>query len=92
MSVMRRMPDFGTFLRPDGAFVTELAFQGPFHNAPAFLYHRRQHPGPGGNRALDIRRLAVIQDPKRANPCSTRGSAPARYRARQQGTADVALH
>jgi hypothetical protein len=47
MSVMRRMPDVGTFLHPDRAFVTELALQGPFHNAPAFLYHRRQHPGQG---------------------------------------------
>ena len=130
MSVTQRMPDFGTFLHPDCAFVTELALQGPFHNAPAFLYHRRQHPGQGGNRALDIRRLAVIQDPKRANrllhpkvrlvaeylsfpwaihraPLSrlqrarcywtylgwiATHAAPARYQARQQGTAGVALH
>lgn len=66
MSVTRRMPDFGTFLHPDRAIGTELALQGPAHNAP-FLYHRRQHPGQERNRVLDIPRLAVIQDPKRAN-------------------------
>ena len=67
MSILRQVAPFGSYHWADRPFVAELALHGPFHNAPEFLYFRRDHPGRTTRAGLDIRRRCTRLDPARAN-------------------------
>ena len=68
MSVLRRIPPYGSYHLPDRTFVAELALHGRFHNHPDFLYFRRDHPGRVERQgAVSVRHRAAIADPRRAD-------------------------
>ena len=67
MSVLRRVAPFDSYHMSDRTFVAELALHGPFHNVPAFLYFRRDHPRRVSRAAGQIRRRCTHLDPARAN-------------------------
>jgi glycosyltransferase involved in cell wall biosynthesis len=68
MSVLRRIPPYGSHHLPDRTFVAELALHGRFHNHPDFLYFRRDHPGRVERQgSVSVRHRAAIADPRRAD-------------------------
>lgn len=67
MSVLRCVAPFDSYHMSDRTFVAELALHGPFHNVPAYLYFRRDHPKRVSRAAGQIRRRCTHLDPARAN-------------------------
>ena len=67
MSVLRGVAPFGSYHMADRPFVAELGLNGPFHNVPAYLYFRRDHPNRASRVGRYIRRRCSHLDPARAN-------------------------
>lgn len=67
MSVLSQIELFGSYHMADRTFVAELLLHGPFHNVPAHLYFRRDHPARASRVGRFIRRRCSHLDPARAN-------------------------
>lgn len=67
MSVLSKIELFGSYHMADRPFVAELALHGPFHNVPAHLYFRRDHPARASRVGRYIRLRCSHLDPARAN-------------------------
>lgn len=66
-AVMRRIAPLGSYHRADRVVVPELSLYGRFHQTPAWLYFRRDHPNRPDHAAPSIRARCAVLDPCRAD-------------------------
>jgi len=65
--VLRRVAPLGSYYHADRAIVPEIALHGPFHQAPDWLYFRRDHPDRATRAYPTVRAQCANLDPRRAN-------------------------
>ncbi len=64
-SVVRRVAPLGSYYHADRTLMAEIALHGPFHQAPDWLYFRRDHPDRAQHANPTVRSWCANLDPKR---------------------------